>query len=221
MAQPNFDFGGILQKSWQIFLKNAVNYVLAALVTCIIIAITGVVASMILGRLAGIAVPVVQGPLMVGLCGIALSAARGGTPQFPSLFDGFKKFLPGFLAALIIGIPGIIAAAAGNSLISVVMGLASLAFVFLFGLTYFFISDKKIDVVPALLSSQKTVMEGIGPWLVLYIIAFVINIIGAIPCGLGLLVTVPLGITMFALAYDQVTGGHSISEAPAHEDYHA
>ena len=222
MAQPNFDFGALLQKSWQIYVKNVVTFIVSLILFCVIIVGTAAIARLVLGRLAGIAVPVVQGPLMVGFCGIALAAARGGVPQIPNLFDGFKRFLPAFLAALIIGIPSIIATAAGNSLINIIMTLASLAFMFLFFLSYFFIGDKKVDVVPALLSSQKTVMDGIGPWLILFIIAFVLNFLGAIPCGLGLLVTVPLTLTMFALAYDQVTGGgYSISEAPAHEDYQA
>ena len=222
MAQPNFDFGAILQKSWQIYLKNVATFIVSLIIFCVVIVATAFIARLILGRLAGIALPVVQGPLMVGFCGIALSAARGGSPQIPNLFDGFKRFLPAFLTALIIGIPSIIATAAGNSLINIVMTLASLAFIFLFFLSYYFLSDKKMDVVPALLSSQKTVMEGIGPWVILFIIVFAMNFVGAIPCGIGLLVTVPLSLTALALAYDQVTGGgYSISEAPAHEDYQA
>lgn len=222
MAQPNFDFGALLQKSWQIYQKNLVTFIVALIVSCLIILATAGIAAKILGRLAGLAIPVVQGPLMVGLCGIALSAARGGSPQFPNLFDGFKRFLPAFLVALIIGIPGILGNAAGNSLLSVVAGIVSLVFAFLFLLSYYYLVDKKMEVVPALLSSQKTIMEGIGPWLILFIIVFVINFLGAIPCGLGLLVTAPMGLTMFALAYDQVAGGgYSVSEAPAHEDYQA
>jgi uncharacterized membrane protein len=218
-GQPNFDIGGLVQKSWQVIQRNALVLVLALIVSCIISMVAAIIAGIIAGRLAGIGVALVQGPLALGYCGIALAAARGGAPQFPALFEGFNRYVPAFLASLAISAPSLIASIAGSFLFSVLMIPVSLVFAFLFGLTFFFMADKKQDFWPAMQSSMQTVMNALGPWLILYIVIFVMNFIGAIPCGLGLLVTVPMGTIMLALAYERVGGG--ISAAPGQADYQA
>ncbi len=222
MSKPNFDFPALVQKSWQIFQKNAVVLVVALIVMCLILSIAGGIASLITGRLAGIAIAALQGPLALGMIGIVLSAVRGGSPQIPALFDGFNRLVPAFLASLCISAPSILASLAGSSFLSMILFPINLVFLFLFGLTYLFMSDKKLDFWPAMQSSMQTVMKDVGLWLVTYIVVFVLSCSGVIACFVGLLVTVPMGMIVLALAYDQVTGGgYSISEAPAHEDYQA
>ncbi|MCC6153869.1 MAG: hypothetical protein IT367_08940 [Candidatus Hydrogenedentes bacterium] len=222
MAKPSFDFPALIQKSWQIFQKNAVVLVLAMIIMWVIMAIAGGIAAAITGRLAGIAIAAVQGPLALGLFGIVLSAARGGSPLIPALFEGFNRLVPAFLASLCISAPSILASLAGGSLLSMIMFPISLVFLFLFGLTYLYMSDKKLDFWPAMQSSMQTVMKDVGLWLVTYVVVVVLSCAGVIACFVGLLVTVPMGTIVLALAYDQVTGGgYSVSEAPAHEDYQA
>ncbi|NUM55595.1 MAG: hypothetical protein HUU46_18270 [Candidatus Hydrogenedentes bacterium] len=221
-AQPSLDLGALFQKSWTVFQRNALVFVLGLIVVCVILAVAGFIASLIGGRFAGIGVALVQGPLALGYFGVALSAARGGTPQFPAIFEGFNRYLPAFLASLAISAPNLVGTLAGGGLIGVVMALVSLVFAFVFCLTYFYMGDKKLDFWPSMQSSQRTVTNAIGPWIVLYLVLIVVNAVAALPCGLGLLITVPMSAVILALAYDQVEGRPTFSgEREPESDYQA
>lgn len=157
---------------------------------------------------------ILGGPLYLGYCGVALRAARGQSLDISQVFEGFQRFLPAFVANLIISILTCI-----GTLLCVIPGL----FVgLIYCLTYFYMLDRKSDFWPSMESSRQTVMNALGAWIVVYLVFIALVIAGCILCGVGVIVTGPIATVMLALAYDQVSGGgYSVTEAPAREDYQA
>lgn len=211
-AQPNFEVGALVQKSWQIVQKDAAVLIGGFVIVAIIMALLNSISAKLGLYTAGSLI--LGGPLYLGYCGMALRAARGQSLDIAQLFEGFQRFLPAFLANLIISI-----LAGIGTLLCVIPGL----FVgLIYCLTYFYMYDRKSDFWPSMESSRQTVMNAPGAWVVVYLVFIALIIAGCILCGVGVIVTGPIVTVMLALAYDQVTGGgYSISEAPAHEDYQA
>jgi uncharacterized membrane protein len=52
-------------------------------------------------------------------------------------------------------------------------------------------------------ASREKVMGNLGQWVILFLALLALNIVGAIPCGLGLLVTAPMSAVALGLAYDR------------------
>lgn len=202
-AAPNFDIGGLIRKSWQIVQQNGAVLIGGS----IVIMLAEVVTNVVLGSLGlpGVAHLVIGGPLALGYYAIALRSVRGEAPQFPQLFDGFNRFVPAFLANLFLMIAGI------GWALCIVPGF--LAYTVLC-LMFFFMHDRKMDAIPAMQASYETVIKGLGPWALLYLVFIALNIAGALCCGVGLFITIPIGVVMLALAYEQVAGGYSASAGP-------
>ena len=196
MAQPNFDIGGLVKKSWEIVQRNAAvligGILVIALIQGVLSSITAKLGLYNAGSL------IVGGPLMLGYCGVVLRAARGGSPQFGELFEGFQRFLPAFLANLLITI--------FTTIGMVLCVLPGLFVGMIYCLTYFYMFDKKSDFWPSMESSRQTIMGAFGAWIPVYLVFLLLVIAGAIACGVGLLVTVPIAAVMLALAYDQAGG---------------
>jgi hypothetical protein len=136
--------------------------------------------------------------LAVGLTRIWLQVARGQPAEFGTLFSGGDRLLPLFLAELVrtilvyVGIfllvvPGIILA----------LGLSFAAF---------FVVDAKSGPIEALTASWNATKGHKGALLVFGIACLGINIVGAIPCGLGLVVTFPLCMVASAVIFTCITG---------------
>ena len=94
-------------------LKGRVGFIiLSYIILAIIVGASGV---------TGVGPLILTGPLMVGFMGILLMIAKGQEPSYNNLFDGFRTFMGGFVAYLLVVIftalwslllivPGIIAA---------------------------------------------------------------------------------------------------------------
>ncbi|HRK33819.1 MAG TPA: hypothetical protein PLJ47_04410 [Candidatus Hydrogenedentes bacterium] len=211
-SSPNFDIGSLIQQSWQIVQKNALVLILGLLIVVLISGAANGLVYMITGY-NGIGQLIVGGPLMLGYFACVLRAARGGTADFPELFSGFQRFLPAFLANLIIGIL--------SSIGFVLCILPGLFVGMIYSLTYFYMHDKKLDFWPSMEASRQTVMSAIGAWIPLYLVVIALVVAGIILCGVGALITVPISAVMLALAYDQVSGGGTSYAEPIRDEYAA
>ncbi len=65
----------------------------------------------------------------------------------------------------------------------------------------FYILDRGLSATDALTASFNMVKDNFGKVFLVILVAFVINFIGAILCGIGLLVTAPLCWIILAYAY--------------------
>jgi uncharacterized membrane protein len=197
-ASPvTFDIGDLLSRAWKALMANAVVLILGMIVIVIVQFLVQFVAAIVLGRAAAMAQLVLNGPFMLGYCTVVLCAARNQPTDFGQLFSGFQRFLPAFLANLVISI------FAGIGMVLCI--LPGLFVGIIYSLTYFVLHDRDVDFWPAMEESRKTVMASLGSWLLLFLVVIALNLAGAIPCGLGLLITGPLTAVMLAMAYDQAT----------------
>ncbi|UYP19245.1 hypothetical protein OED52_01290 [Rhodococcus sp. Z13] len=85
--------------------------------------------------------------------------------------------------------------------------IPGLAFAFLTWWTMQFVIDRNQDAVTAIKSSFNAIKSNAGTLLLLALALLGINLVGALLCGLGLLVSVPVSIIAVTYAYRVTTGG--------------
>lgn len=141
---------------------------------------------------------VTQGPLQTGFHLFCAKKLYGRRAELGDLFKGFDYFVAAFVAALLIGI-----FVFAGSLLCVIPGLviaAALKF------TYLFILDKKMEFWPAMQASHEVVKSDYFGFTIFLIALACVNILGALACIVGLLVTIPLSIAAITVAYQEVVG---------------
>lgn len=146
------------------------------------------------GLIGTFLVAVIQG---LGVGG-ALREASGQKPTFASLFQ------PANLGAIVVAALLLIGASIVGSLLCGV-GLLVVAVFAVF--TYQGVIDRNQNAWEAFIASFRLVGQNFGAVFLLELALLGINILGAIPCGLGLLITIPLTYLALSFAYRRLTGG--------------
>jgi len=188
-------FGEWIQQGWELYKANVGIWIVASLLAIII---------------SGATVGILSGPMMAGLTWMALCMVdrKEPKPQIGDVFKGFDYFLQSFLFYLVWGI--IMLAISLVSLIPCVGTLVvivvsiTLHTALMFGL--FLIVDKKMDFWPASMLSLNVVKPNFFPFLGLLVVAMLIGHVGAIACGIGVIVTMPITVCILAVAYRNVFG---------------
>ncbi|MEE2031681.1 DUF2189 domain-containing protein [Rhodococcus chondri] len=147
------------------------------------------------------------GSIVTAVVGYLIQAAfvRGALSEV----DGQKPALGTFLqvgavgAVIVAGLLVGIATAVGL-ILCIVPGLVV---AFLTWWTMQFVVDRNQDAITAIKSSYKAVTSNAGTLLLLALALIGINIVGALLCGLGLLVSIPVSIIASTYAYRVTTGG--------------
>ncbi|MFC9896117.1 hypothetical protein ACFVMC_20720 [Nocardia sp. NPDC127579] len=140
----------------------------------------------------------------------ALAEVAGQRPSLNE-FTKLKNLGPFLIASVVLGVLGVVAqplVGSGNlllSLIGVICAVAALVVAFLLQWTYLFIIDRELGAVEAMKSSLTAVRANLGPVLLLTVTLAALNILGALLCGLGLLVTIPVSVIAAAWAYRLLT----------------
>jgi hypothetical protein len=128
----------------------------------------------------------------------ALDEVDGRRPDVAAFFR-IGNVVNVILAALIVGI------LTGVGLVLCILpGLAVLLFS---AFVYYVALDQRQDAITAIRTSFSLVAKNFGQMFLLLLALFGINILGAIPCGLGLFVTIPLSYVAVGYAYRRLTGG--------------
>jgi len=177
-----------------------------------------IVAMLIMG-IAG-SIPYVGTALSCSLYYMVFKRIQGGAPlNLSDLGRGLQADmgLPAFLAGLIQG--AIVTAAVFAAMclgaiffpffliIPIVALLCSMMWMFTLPL----IADRKLDFWSAMETSRKTVMANFGGFLGFAILVGLVYLLGAVLCGVGVLVTGPIAMVAVALAYRDVFGIRGIS----------
>lgn len=196
-----FDIAALIERSWGIVQQNVLALVGGAFAILVIESLANVVAAKL--RLPAVGHLVLGGPLQLAYFGMALRAARGGTPELAEVFSGFNRFLPAFVANLVMTV------AALGILLCIVPGFVALT---LLMLTYCYMSDRNADVGQALRSSYETTMASFKSWALLFLVVCLLNLAGSLACGVGVFISMPVTVVMIALAYDQVERGTASPE---------
>lgn len=214
--QP-WEIGEVLSQSWEVFKANwgivvgtfIVGYLAIFLVQQVVGAALGVSAFRPnpqpgYGKLFGaFAVQIVLGQLVtafiqVGWIRVWLGAVRGEQPTFGTFLSGGSRYIPMLLSTLLLWV----AMALGFVLLIVPGIILGLGLFF----TPYFVADSELGVVDALKASWQATDGHKASLFVFGIVLFFLNLLGAIPCGLGLFVTGPMSVLSFAIVYTRITG---------------
>jgi uncharacterized membrane protein len=130
-----------------------------------------------------------------------------GRPVTIGSFFKPRNFGMAFLAALIIGVLTSI----GYSL-CLVQGLILTLFV---QFTILFIVDRSQSAINGLTSSASLVWSNFGNSLLVWLAAMAATFVGALACGVGLLVAVPVVALVLTYAYRKFSGGQDAPLAQA------
>ena len=228
----DLDFMSCFSRAWDLVTRNfglIGGGAALMLVIQIFMGLLGIIP--IVGALVSLASMVVGGPLLGGLYALILRVLRGQPAEIGNLFDGLRlRFLQLFLTVLITGlltgvalIPGglvvgvavfigvqaheatpisLLIGAGGAVLIIIPVLFLTICWLFALPL----VMDKNIEFWPAMEASRKVSTRVWIKLFVLVLLMGIINIIGAIPCGLGCFFTIPLGYTALMYAYEDLFG---------------
>ncbi|MBN2055084.1 hypothetical protein JW905_09180 [bacterium] len=197
MGKPEVKIGEWIQEGFNLYKANFGVLVVASLIAILL-------GSLTIGILAG--------PLMVGmiLMTLAIYDRKEPKPQIGDVFGGFKYFLNAFLFYLVWGLIFLVISAilafipCLGQLLTIVVVLGGGAFL-MFG--PFLIADRNMDFWPASMKSIEMVKSDIWPFIGLYVLASIIGGLGAILCGIGMILTLPITFCILAIAYRHVFDG--------------
>ncbi len=189
----DFDFKNIFIRAWQMFLKQPV---LSAAFTMLIISLQ-LMAAVYLGKFAFIFALFVAPPLYSGFY-LAANRINLGMPViYPDFFKGFSFYIPIFsiwLIGQILVTLGLFAFIVPGIYLAV--GYSFSVLMALFG---------GFDFWTALEESRKLITVRWWKFFVFTLILIVINLLGIVTLGLGLLVTVPVTFYATYILFEDLT----------------
>jgi hypothetical protein len=194
MEKVEVKFGDWLEKGFNLYKENIATLILASTVAILLSAAT---------------VGILAGPMFAGVFFITLGLfdKTDPKPETGSLFKGFNYFLNAFLFAIVWGAAIIIA----SLILSVVPCIGQLASLFvayaaqaflMFGLLL--IVDKHMEFWAASMESFNKVKTNFWPFLGFMVVTSIIGSIGAIACGIGVVLTAPIQACILTVAYRDV-----------------
>jgi uncharacterized membrane protein len=172
---------GVGERTWEIFVKDPVAYVL------------GMLAVSVLGVLSlGIAL----GPLLVGYLHMARRGSRGEPVAFDQVFSGFGQFVPALITGLLVGV--------GVMVGTFLLVLPGIAFAFFTAFAFPALAYEGLGPVDALKRSFGLVKDHLVNVAVLLVVLAILQSIGG-AVVFGVVLTAPLATLALAVAFDRVT----------------
>jgi uncharacterized membrane protein len=204
--------GDYFSRGWEIFKQYAWAFVLFTLVTVLIAGLLSMLPSPLGLRTSGddplaganILVNIISPILGVGYYFVAFQIIRNRGYGFGDFFNGFKKFLPVFLTAFVSGI------LIGIGFVLLILPGIYLAVAYLFA--QLFVVDKNLNFWSAMESSRKVITKKWFSFFGFVLLLALLNVLGAMILGVGLLVTIPLSACVVAAAYEDIVGLNSVAE---------
>jgi len=143
-------------------------------------------------------VPFIQGALIAGFHIYTMKKIMRRPAEFGDLFKGFNFFIPTLVAAILMGLFTFL-----GTLLCIIPGLVVAA---MYKFTYLFIVDKRMDFWPAMQASHAVVKNDYFGFTMFLLLAVLVNILGALCCIVGLLVSIPVTIAAITVAYKEIVG---------------
>lgn len=187
----NFRISDYVNQAWALFKNDIGNFVLF---TVVFLAITTFVS--FIPVIGAILVVFMSPALSVGYFIVARKIAKGEEYGFNNFFDGFRQVLPLFLGQLVSGI----LVSIGIALLIIPGIYLSVAYIF----TSLFIWFMGEEFWNAMELSRKLISK---KWFSVFgfvIILALINLLGLIALGVGILFTIPITMIAIYLAFDDV-----------------
>jgi uncharacterized membrane protein len=186
------------RKGWEVIQQcfpQMVGFILGVMLINVVLAFIP-----ILGQIAS---SLISGPLTAGYTFVVLAILRGQPFTFNDFFKGLtnKYFLQIFLISLVGGL-----LTALGFLFLILPGIF-LAVCYTFAIQ--FAVDWDLEFFDALETSRKFVMKQWVQVFILLLALFVLNLLGILCLGVGILVTAPLSICIVISAYDDLAGNRA------------
>ena len=140
----------------------------------------------------------IGGPLGAGFYVVCAKLMQRRTPEFQDFFTGFKFFVPLLLVSVVSGLLIVV------GLIFLILPGIFLMVCYLF--PTFIVIDQRLDFWPAMELSRKTVQKQWFGYLVFLLLLILVNLVGALLLGVGLLVSIPVSACAVAAAYADIFG---------------
>jgi len=151
-------------------------------------------------------IALLDGVLTAGVLFAALHIVRRETAPFMMLFAGFRRFVPLVVVQVIthtlIGFGIVFFVLPG---IFIALALAQWPFL---------IMDRRTDILDTIEASWKMMRGFKTELLLLWLVLIGINLVGLIPLGLGLIVTVPFTYAVQAAFYERVLAAQAQATIP-------
>ncbi len=204
--------GPFVSKAWALVTADLVLFIVSYLIVAVLCSIP----------LVGL---IIGGPLMFGFLRIVQKRYKGEPAEIGQVFDGFKDFTKGLVtvllalaASLCIVIPIVIIIVVLSMIPCVGAVLAIVLYICailaLSAGLYFLMPIAALSAtspMDAIKASIKFLIANIGPMVLLSVVTALISMAGAIACGVGVLFTVPLAMTISVIAYNE----YYLPNAPA------
>ena len=212
VARPGLSIGEALSYGWKGFTANVGPILLIALVVVAVNVGLNWIATFtdnaFLSFLLSLVAFVVGFFIALGLIRAALTITDGQKPDVGALFQG-EGVAQYALAAILLGLAFALINFFGviTILLLPVTFLATLVLGFFVQFFGYAILDENVGAIDGIRRSFDVVKTGFGELLLLWLAAVGINIVGALLCGVGLLVTLPVTAIAWAFAWRRLTGG--------------
>lgn len=202
-AGGNLDAGAAISYGWSALKKYIGPFLLIALVIIVVqIALSAVglaFENYFVSMTWNILTWVIGLVLAMGLIRAALAVLDGREPEVGMLFqtDSLGAYLvASILVGLLFGV---------GLILCVIPGLIVLFLFAFYG--YAIVDGRTNDAIESMKMSYQLVTKNAGSLLLLFILAVVINVVGALLCLVGLLATYPLTAVAIAYAWRTISGG--------------
>jgi uncharacterized membrane protein len=147
----------------------------------------------------GSAVPIVlQGAMAIGFHIAIIRRIRTGKLDIGDCFKGFDFLVPSLVAAFLIAVFVTL-----GMLACIVPGLILYA---MYQFTYLFILDKRLDFWPAMQASSELVKKDLMGFTLFALALIGLNFAGALACGVGVFITMPITVVAVTMAYRDLVG---------------
>lgn len=166
--------------------------------------LTHILAVLLVGIIGNISAGILAGPMMVGYMRMIKTDDEGGKIEIGDVFKGFDDFIPALLAVLVGGI-----AVGIGFMLCIIPGLLIMAVV---PTAAYLVAVGEKDGINALKRAWKAVKENLLGAFLCTLILGIIGALGAILCGIGVLLTLPIAfIGMYHMARQLTDGGNPAS----------
>lgn len=148
----------------------------------------------ILGGLCIIIIGIVILPVwLAGYMEVMKKIFHGGTPEFGDFLTHMNKLGNLFVALLLVGL--------GTAIGTFCLVIPGIALAILWSMTFFLIIDRDMDAVSAMKASFNRIKEEFWMMLALIIVVGIVNAIGSVFLGVGVLLTMPFVMLVMWAAY--------------------
>jgi uncharacterized membrane protein len=182
-GEPQVTPGRWIGMGWDIVRADLGNFILMTLIAL---------------ALATVGTFLVAGPLLAGLFIAARRRMLEGRMEIGDLFSGFNLFIDAFLIFIISSL---------FSLIGLVLCLFPVLLVTAFYLfPYLYLVDRKAGFWDAMEASRAAALQHLGGYIVFVILLLLVNLLGLIVFGVGVLITIPVSVAAITVAYQEMIG---------------